>query len=374
MSSNKPLKFILSGGGTGGHIYPALAIADALKAHEPDAQFLFVGAKNRMEMTKVPEAGYEIRGLNITGLDRSASWRNLAVPFRAIGSLLRAGIVLDQFKPDCVIGTGGYASGPVMFAASSRRIPTVVQEQNAFPGLTNKLLGGRVTKICVAYEGLETFFPKQKLVLTGTPVRPQLFTYAGTPGEARQFFGLQPDVPTVLVVGGSLGARSINEAMLAGLPQFEAAGVQVIWHTGTRYYDEMAAVVHPDTKPYLHLAAYLGPMEIAYRAASVVVSRAGAGSIAELAALAKPAILVPSPNVADDHQTKNALALTAANAAEVVADADALSTLPARALALATNATRLLALREAIAPIGRRDAANAIAQEILKLARAHAHS
>ena len=317
------MNILISGGGTGGHIFPALSIANEIRRRHPEANILFVGAEGRMEAEKVPAAGYEIRLLPVSGFDRSNLLRNFKVLWRLAKSLRMAGDILDEFKPDIAIGVGGYASGPMLKAAQRRGIPTLLQEQNSYAGVTNKLLAKKADCICVAYDGMERFFPAEKIVMTGNPVRRALLECTASREEARLKLGLKPDVRTILVVGGSLGARTINLSLIGGLERIAQAPVQLLWQSG-KYYDEQcreavqrAAIANVKQVPFI------AEMDMAYRAADLVVSRAGASSISELQLLGKAAILVPSPNVAEDHQTKNALALADRNAAIMVRDADA---------------------------------------------------
>ncbi len=304
-------RFILSGGGTGGHIYPAIAIANELKKRHPKARFLFVGAKDRMEMEKVPKAGYKIEGLWIAGLQRKLTLKNLMFPFKLIGSLLKSRKIVSRFKPDAVVGTGGFASGPLLKVASGRGIPCVLQEQNSYAGMTNKLLKDKVAKICVAYDGMEKFFPKEKIVKTGNPVRGDLIAMSVGKKAALDFFGLDSDKRTILVLGGSLGARRINQLIEQKLDFFSAMGVQLIWQCGKLYIDEYKKHGSKTVKVY----DFLNKMDYAYTAADYIISRAGAGSVSELCIVGKPTIFIPSPNVAEDHQTKNAEALVGAKAA-----------------------------------------------------------
>jgi len=308
---SKSINILLSGGGTGGHIYPAIAIANELKQRHPNANFLFVGAKDRMEMEKVPEAGYQIKGLWISGIQRSLTLRNLSFPFKLMSSLWNARKIVKQFKPDVVIGTGGYASGPTLFVASKRSIPTLIQEQNSFPGITNKLLAKKVNKICVAYDNLDRFFPADKIIKTGNPVRQDLLTRLDVT-EAKGFFKLDESKSTLLILGGSLGARAINKLIEKNIEWLVAKGVQVIWQTGKLYYDEYKKY---DDLEGVQTHAFLNRMDLTYAAADFIISRAGAGSISELCIVGKPAIFIPSPNVAEDHQTKNALAVVENNGA-----------------------------------------------------------
>ncbi|MES2575308.1 MAG: undecaprenyldiphospho-muramoylpentapeptide beta-N-acetylglucosaminyltransferase [Bacteroidota bacterium] len=301
----KKLKFILSGGGTGGHIYPAVAIANELKSRFPDAEFLFVGAEDKMEMQKVPQAGYKIEGLWIAGLQRKLTLQNAMFPIKLVSSLLKSRNIIKEFKPDVVIGTGGFASGPLLHMANALNIPTVIQEQNSFPGITNKLLSKKANKICVAYENLEGFFPKEKMILTGNPVRQDLIDIESKREEAKKYFNLDPNKKTLLVLGGSLGARRVNQLIEKELDRFNEEGVQVIWQCGKLYFE--------DYKKYnsntVQVLAFIDRMDLVYAAADIVISRAGASSVSELCIVGKPVIFIPSPNVAEDHQTKNAQAI-----------------------------------------------------------------
>lgn len=311
-------RFILSGGGTGGHIYPAIAIANELKQRYPDAEFLFVGAKDRMEMEKVPQAGYRIEGLWISGLQRKLSFKNLMFPFKVISSLIKSVKIIRKFKPHAVVGTGGFASGPLLKVASGKGIPCVLQEQNSYAGITNKLLANKVAKICVAYDGMEKFFPESKIVKTGNPVRGDLVALTSDKVDAIKFFGLQPSKPTLLVLGGSLGARRVNELIEEKLSFFKTFGIQIIWQCGKLYYEEYKKYEKEEVKVF----AFINRMDLAYRAGDIIISRAGAGSVSELCIVGKPVIFIPSPNVAEDHQTKNALALVEKEAAVMVREAD----------------------------------------------------
>jgi UDP-N-acetylglucosamine--N-acetylmuramyl-(pentapeptide) pyrophosphoryl-undecaprenol N-acetylglucosamine transferase len=311
-------RFILSGGGTGGHIYPAIAIANELKKRHPDAEFLFVGAEDRMEMEKVPLAGYKIIGLQISGFQRKLTMKNLSFPIKVIKSLRKAGKIVSEFKPDAVIGTGGFASGPVLKVASDRGIPCVLQEQNSYAGMTNKLLKNKVSKICVAYDGMEQFFPADKIVKTGNPVRANLTNIITSKQEAIGFFRLNQRIPTVLILGGSLGARKVNQMIEEKLPFFKKQGIQIIWQCGKLYYDEYKKHSSESVK----VEDFLHRMDFAYAAADVIISRAGAGSVSELSIVGKPTIFIPSPNVAEDHQTKNAQALVDQNAAILIKEKD----------------------------------------------------
>lgn len=307
-------RFILSGGGTGGHIYPAIAIANELKKRHPDAEFLFVGAKDRMEMEKVPQAGYKIEGLWITGLQRKLTLKNLMFPIKLISSLMKASKIVSRFKPHAVIGTGGFASGPLLRIASGRGIPCLLQEQNSYAGITNKLLKDRVSKICVAYDGMEKFFPKEKLVKTGNPVRADLVEMKVPKSEALTFFGLQSNRKTLLVIGGSLGSKRINELVEAELNYFKSLNVQILWQCGKGYIETYEKYNADDVKVH----AFLNNMDFAYTVADFIISRAGAGAVSELCIVGKPTVFIPSPTVAEDHQTKNAMALVKERAAVMI--------------------------------------------------------
>lgn len=361
----RPLKFIVSGGGTGGHIFPAIAIANALKARVPDAEFLFVGAEGRMEMEKVPAAGYKIEGLWISGLQRKLTLANLSFPFKVISSLMKAKKILRNFKPDAVIGTGGYASGPMLRVASNAGIVTVIQEQNSFPGITNKILAGKVNRICVAYNGMERFFPKEKIVFTGNPVRQDIMNLQGKRARAMEFFGLSEERKTLLIIGGSLGARTINQSITAGLSAIVAAGYQVVWQTGKTFLPEAKKAA--EGLHSVFVSDFITKMDLAYAAADLVVSRAGASSVSELCITGKASILVPSPNVAEDHQTKNAMALVDVNAAVLVKDVEAANKLIKTVLDVFNDADRIQELQISISKLATPNAAELIAGEILQL-------
>jgi UDP-N-acetylglucosamine--N-acetylmuramyl-(pentapeptide) pyrophosphoryl-undecaprenol N-acetylglucosamine transferase len=311
-------RFILSGGGTGGHIYPAVAIANELKKRHPDAQFLFVGAEDRMEMEKVPQAGYKIIGLQIAGFQRKLTRKNLSFPFKLIKSLRKAGNIVSEFKPDVVIGTGGFASGPVLKVASGRGIPCVLQEQNSYAGVTNKLLKNKVAKICVAYDGMDAFFPSEKIIKTGNPVRGNLADISCSKNDSLGFYRLSLRNPTLLVLGGSLGSRRINQLIESKLEFFKKFDIQVIWQCGKLYYEEYKKYQSDTVK----VEDFMNRMDFAYTAADMIISRAGAGSVSELSIVGKPTIFIPSPNVAEDHQTKNAQALVDENAAILIKEHD----------------------------------------------------
>lgn len=361
--TNSPLRFIISGGGTGGHIFPAVAIANELRRRLPEAEVLFVGANGRMEMTRVPEAGYKIVGLDITGLQRRLTPQNLMFPVRVFRSVRKAGKLIEEFRPDAVVGVGGYASAPVLLAATSRAIPSLIQEQNSYAGLVNKLLAKRVNKICVAYDGMEKFFPADKLVLTGNPVRAEIAS--GDRAEALKFFGLDPNKQTLLIIGGSLGARTLNQATAAALPRLHEAGIQLLWQTGKLYFPE--AQQQADQANGLHALEFIQRMDLAYAAADVVISRAGALSVSELCLTGKASILVPSPNVAEDHQTKNALALVGKGAAVLITDEHAPARLYDEALRLLADSERQQQLSARVRELARPYATVTIVDELLKL-------
>lgn len=356
------LRVLISGGGTGGHIFPALSIANAIKRRHPQAEILFVGALGRMEMEKVPAAGYKIEGLPVAGFDRKHLWRNFAVLIKLFKSLRKAKKIVKEFKPDIAIGVGGYASGPTLKAAQRAGVPTLLQEQNSYPGVTNKMLAKRAKAICVAYDNLERFFPADKIILTGNPVRADLAACALTPAEARAKLGFDPDKPLLLVVGGSLGARTINDSIAAALDRISRAGVQLLWQTGK--VQAQACQAAAEGHPGIVATPFIADMATAYRAASLVVARAGAGTISELENLAKPAILVPSPNVSEDHQTHNARALESQGAAVMVKDADAQDSLAETALSLLAAPQKLQRLSERIATMAHARADEKIADII----------
>lgn len=312
-------KIILSGGGTGGHIYPAIAIANELKSRFPDADFLFVGAKDRMEMEKVPQAGYDIEGLWISGIQRQLTLKNLSFPFKVISSLWKARKIVKSFKPDIAIGTGGFASGPLLHVAASNNIPTLIQEQNSYPGITNRLLAKKAKKICVAYDGLERFFPADKIIKTGNPVRQGLLDVNSKTLAAKEFFDLKEGKKTLLVIGGSLGARRINQLIEKKIDFFDTQNVQIIWQCGKLYYQQYKIYSHTKN---VQVFEFLNNMDLAYAAADVVISRAGASSVSELCIVGKPVVFIPSPNVAEDHQTKNAMAVVNQKAAMIIKEED----------------------------------------------------
>ncbi|WP_225035085.1 undecaprenyldiphospho-muramoylpentapeptide beta-N-acetylglucosaminyltransferase [Winogradskyella sp. SM1960] len=357
-------KFILSGGGTGGHIYPAVAIADELKSRYPDAEFLFVGASDRMEMDKVPQAGYKIEGLWISGIQRKLTLKNLAFPFKLISSLLRSRKIVNAFKPDAVIGTGGFASGPLLQVASSKGVPSLIQEQNSFPGITNKLLAKKVNTICVAYEGLEKFFPQEKIKLTGNPIRKDLLEVKNKHFEGKDAFNLKHNKQTLLVLGGSLGARRINQLIEDNIPFFEAQDIQVVWQCGKLYHAQYKK--HNQLKN-IQVHAFLNQMDLAYAAADAIISRAGAISVSELCIVGKPVIFIPSPNVAEDHQTKNAKAVADKNAAILIKEQDLDTEFQMEFSELMSNETKKEELSKNIEALALVNATNDIVDEVEKL-------
>ena len=365
----KNLRIIISGGGTGGHIFPAVSIANAIKTLQPDSEILFVGAEGRMEMQRVPAAGYPIKGLPVAGFDRKNLFKNIPVLIKLFKSQRLAKKIVKDFKPHAAVGVGGYASGPTLKVAGSMGIPTLLQEQNSYAGVTNKLLAKQAKKICVAYEGMERFFSKEKIILTGNPVRQGLTNSTISREEAVQSFGLDPQKQTILILGGSLGARTINQCLMSNLQKIKDSGVQFIWQTGKIYIDEVQNTVAKFGElPMLYVTDFISDMAKAYTTADLVISRAGAGSISEFCLLKKPIILVPSPNVAEDHQTQNALALVNKNAALYVKDADANEKLLDTAIATVNQPELLKNLSTNIAELAFTDSANVIAKEVIKLA------
>lgn len=376
----KETRVIVSGGGTGGHIFPAISIANAIRQLRPEAKILFVGAEGRMEMQRVPDAGYEIIGLPVAGFDRKRLWRNVGVLIKLIRSQWKARIIIKKFKPQVAVGVGGYASGPTLKMAATMGIPTLIQEQNSYAGVTNKLLAKQAKKICVAYEGMDRFFPQEKIILTGNPVRQTLVTEQVSREDAAKHFGLDPNRKTVLIIGGSLGARTLNETMIANLNMIQAhPEVQFIWQVGKIYIDQVKEALraysgelvcnsHIATMPNLYVNDFIKHMEYAYGIADLVVSRAGAGSISEFCLLGKPVILVPSPNVAEDHQTQNALALVRRDAALYVKDAEAKEQLVELAIKTVKDNDKLQALNRNILEMALPDSAEIIAKEVLRLA------
>ena len=365
----KELRVIISGGGTGGHIFPAVSIANAIKAKRPDAKILFVGALGRMEMQRVPAAGYEIKGLPICGFDRKNMLRNVIVLYRIWKSQRMARKIIKEFKPMAAVGVGGYASGPTLNQCASMGIPCLIQEQNSYAGVTNKLLAKKAKRICVAYEGMDRFFPADKIAITGNPVRQSLIENSISREDAIKSFGLDPEKKTILLVGGSLGARTINESIMQHLDMVENSGVQFIWQTGKYYNAAIMEKLNAYKKlPMLKVTDFISDMGAAYKAADLVISRAGASSISEFCLIGKPVILVPSPNVAEDHQTKNAMALVNKDAALYVKDADAPHSLLALAINTVKDADHLAKLSANIRKLGKENSAEVIADEVIKLA------
>lgn len=358
---------IISGGGTGGHIFPAIAIANEIKRKNPEAEILFVGALGKMEMEKVPQAGYKIIGLPIAGLQRKLTLSNFALPFKIIKSLRLASKIIRDFKPDVVIGVGGYASGPTLRAAISKKIPTLIQEQNSFAGKTNKLLSGRVHKICTAYEGMEQFFPKEKIVLTGNPVRKEMVQLEGKREKAQQHFGLDSSKKTMLVIGGSLGARTLNESITQQLQLIDESNCQILWQCGKFYFADLSQNEALKKVKNIHLNQFIMEMDLAYAAADIIISRAGAISVSELCLVEKPVILVPSPNVAEDHQTKNAMALVNKNAAILIKDSEAREKLIPTAFELLNDEAEQEKLRSNIKTMAKANATEDIVNEIEKI-------
>jgi UDP-N-acetylglucosamine--N-acetylmuramyl-(pentapeptide) pyrophosphoryl-undecaprenol N-acetylglucosamine transferase len=364
---SKPYRLIISGGGTGGHIFPAIAIANAFRERHPDAQILFVGALGRMEMTRVPEAGYKIIGLWISGIQRRFTLSNFLFPVKLVVSYLRAVVIVKRYNPHAVVGTGGFASGPIMIAATRFKIPAVIQEQNSFAGLANKQVAEKASKVCVAYEGMERYFPPSKIVITGNPVRKDILSVGEKSEKGKIHFGFEETRKTLLVIGGSLGARTINESMVAGIEKLIDAGIQVVWQTGKVYYDIVQEQVSKVDKRRIRVLDFLKEMDLAYAAADVVISRSGALAVSELCIAGKPCILVPSPNVAEDHQTKNAMALVEKDAAVMISDKDAREKLVDEALKLLFDEVRGKKLSDNIASMARPRATEDIVNEIEKL-------
>ena len=367
IDNNTALRILISGGGTGGHIFPALAIGGAIRERYPNAIVEFVGALGRMEMEKVPAHGYKIHGLWISGIQRKKLWKNFLLPIKILSSMNKVRSIINNFKPDAVIGVGGYASGPLLRAAINKGIPSLIQEQNSFPGITNKLLAKKVNRICVAYPGMEKYFPADKLVITGNPVRqfPELST--SEKAEAYQFFGLVPNKKTMLVVGGSLGAGTINQSIWKDIDKIIESPGQMIWQTGKGYFHDLNEKMASKRYDNIRLMPFIDKMHCAYDIADIVISRAGAISISELELMKKPVILIPSPNVAEDHQTKNAKSLLEADAAVMVRDAEASEKLVDTMLGLLSDQPLLNELAHNIAGFAKPDAANMIVDELIKL-------
>ena len=362
-------KVLVSGGGTGGHIFPAIAIANAIKELRPEAEFLFVGAEGKMEMEKVPAAGFNIKGLWISGFNRSLSLSNLMFPFKLISSMLRASKIVKEFKPDVAIGTGGFASGPTLRVASQKGVPCLIQEQNSFPGVTNRILSGKAKSICVAYDGMEKYFGNEKTLLTGNPVRKEVVQIEGKRKQAIEFFGLNPEKKTLLIVGGSLGAQSVNNAVLNNLSAFLELGIQIVWQTGKTSYKEISEATQEYSKKGVYVHEFIYKMDLGYAAADMVISRAGAIAVSELCLVSKPTILVPFPFAAEDHQTKNAMSLVEKNAAILVRDADVNSGLIEAITVLIQNPEKGNELTNNIKELGKPNAANQIAEEVLRICK-----
>lgn len=364
------LRIIISGGGTGGHIFPAISIANAIKQLEPTANILFVGALGRMEMQRVPDAGYDIKGLPVCGFDRKHLWKNIKVLYKLWQSRRLAKAIIKEFKPNAAVGVGGYASGPTLNQCASLGVPYLIQEQNSYAGVTNNLLAKRASKICVAYEGMDRFFPSDKIILTGNPVRQNILQNNISKADARKAFQLDPEKKTILIIGGSLGARTINESILQHLSDIRNSDVQFIWQTGKVYKEAIAKRLEGEEPlANLHVTDFISDMASAYAAADMVISRAGASSISEFCLLGMPVILVPSPNVAEDHQTKNALALVNKQAAVYVKDAEAPEKLINTALSIVNDESKLNELHQNILGMALKNSAERIAEEVLKIAK-----
>lgn len=368
MNRQRHKRIIISGGGTGGHVFPAISIANALRRIDPETDILFVGAEGRMEMEKVPAAGYRIVGLPVTGFRRSLTPGNIIVLYRLFKSMLKARKIIKEFKPDVAVGVGGYASGPVLKQAGRMGIPTLIQEQNSYAGITNKLLAKKASVICVAYEGMEKYFPAEKIIKTGNPVRQNFDNLENYREAALAFFGLDNKKPVILVLGGSLGAGTLNRSLAENIDKVASSGCQWLWQTGKVYFESISSLVTEKGVSNISVHSFINRMEYAFAAADVIVSRAGAGTISELCLVGKPVILVPSPNVAEDHQTRNALALTYRNAAIMVKDKEAVKRLVDEAINLVANKQERATLSSAILKLADRDADSRIADEILKLA------
>ena len=367
IESMKKFKVIISGGGTGGHIFPALAIAKAIEKKVDKVEFLFVGAEDRMEMEKIPAAGYKIVGLWISGLQRNLSKRNLLFPFKLISSLLKARKIIKQFKPDLAIGTGGYASGPLLFAAAKKGVPSLIQEQNSYPGITNKILAKYVQKICVAYDNMERFFGDEKLIITGNPIRDDILSFDTKVKAGKKLFNIDVSKPTVLVVGGSLGAYTINNAIASNLSDFKTANVNLIWQTGISFQDQAKELTRQVSVNGIQAHTFIKEMDLAYAIADVIVSRAGAIAISELCCVGKPIILIPSPNVSENHQYKNAQSLVNKNAALLVKDSDASRKLVYKVLGLLKDNIKQKELSNNIKKLAVKNAADRIAEIALSL-------
>ncbi len=367
MSLQKHKRVIISGGGTGGHIFPAISIANALRKIDPEIEILFVGAEGRMEMEKIPAAGYKIIGLPVAGIYRSFTLKNFSVLIKLFRSLKKAKKVIKEFKPDVVVGVGGYASGPILRQAGRMGIQTLIQEQNSYAGVTNKLLAKRATTICVAYDGMDKYFPAEKIIKTGNPVRQNFDNLADLQSEALSFFNLKKEFPVILVLGGSLGAGSINKSLSENIKKLKDSDCQWLWQTGKYYYENVRAMVSLSFSENISVHGFINRMDYAFAAADIIVSRAGAGTISELCLVGKPVILVPSPNVAEDHQTRNARALSDKHAAVLITDDEAIKILVDKAITLISDKTERNLLSENILKMADRDADIRIAEEVLKI-------
>ncbi len=365
--NKKKTKIIISGGGTGGHIFPAISIANAVKEKEPETEILFVGALGKMEMEKVPAAGYQIIGLPITGIQRKLTFKNVVLIFKLISSLIKAKRIIKSFKPDVAVGVGGYASGPLLKAANRQNVPTLLQEQNSYAGVTNKLLAQKASKICVAYKNMDKFFPPEKILLTGNPVRKDILSSQADKKAAAAYFGIPEDAKVILSLGGSLGARTINQSILNSLDKLAESNTWFIWQTGKIYYEEAKQAVEEKNIKNVLVNAFINRMDLAYVLADTIISRAGAGTISELCLVGKPVILVPSPNVAEDHQTKNAMALVDETAAVLVKDNEAKEKLISEVLKLMGENKKREELATNIKKLAMPDSANVIADEVFKL-------
>jgi UDP-N-acetylglucosamine--N-acetylmuramyl-(pentapeptide) pyrophosphoryl-undecaprenol N-acetylglucosamine transferase len=369
MAQNKEIRVLISGGGTGGHVFPAIAIAKSVERSFPKVRFLFVGAKDKMEMTKVPEAGYQIEGMWISGFNRSLSFRNLIFPFKIIHSLFKARRIINKFKPDVAVGVGGFASGPTLKMAQWLGVPYLIQEQNSYPGITNKLLAKGAASICTAYEGMEKYFPKEKIILTGNPIRSQVIEIEGKKEEAQKYFNLDKKLKTVLIVGGSLGAQSVNRAIVEHLQEWKTIGFQVIWQTGKTTFESSKTALNRSGADNIHIHEFISRMDLAYAAADLIVSRAGAIAISEISAVGKPVIFVPFPYAAEDHQTKNAQKLVDTQAAQLIKDSEVKDELFPMVKHLIEDEKLLQKMSASILKMGIKDADDKIANEIIKLAR-----
>jgi len=357
---------IITGGGSGGHVFPAIAIADEIKKRNNDVKILFVGAEGKLEMEKVPAAGYEIKGLKIIGLKRKISFSNILLPFKVFQSLIKARKIIKKFNPQVVIGVGGYASGPTILAATMSKVPSIIQEQNSFPGKTNKILSKKTNKICVAYEGLERFFPKQKIILTGNPTRKSMVDIIGKKTDGYKFYNFDSSKKTILIIGGSLGAKTLNESVINNLEELKDSGVQVLWQCGKLYYEELYEKLKSKRLKNIKMVQFINRMDLAYSIADIVISRAGAIAVSELCLVKKPTILVPSPNVSEDHQTKNAMALVKNKAAILIKDTNARKKLITRSLELLDSKTECEDLRNNIGKMARPNATSDIVDIIEK--------